>query len=104
QGLAGILLAVVSFGAGFMAVRRKPALPPFLWWKIAALTFLPAALFGWTIETIPVESYTAGGWLRLLAFAAIAAVAPVVCAMACALSRPLPVFAALLGRRGELRS
>jgi exo-beta-1,3-glucanase (GH17 family) len=104
QGLAGILLAALSFGAAFMAVRRKPAAPPLLWWRIAALTFLPAVLFGWTIETIPVESYTAGGWLRLLAFTAIAAAAPMVCAMACALSWPLPAFAALLGRRGELHT
>jgi exo-beta-1,3-glucanase (GH17 family) len=103
QALAGILLAAVSFGAAFAAVRGKPAAPPLLWWRVAALTFLPAVLFGWTLETIPVESYTAGGWLRLLAFTAIAAVAPIVCAMACALSRPLPSFAALLGRRGELR-
>jgi hypothetical protein len=103
QGLAGILLAAASFGAAFMAVRRKPAAPRSLWWKIAALTFLPAVLFGWTIETIPVESYGAGGWLRLLAFTAIAAAAPIVCATACALSRPIPAFAALLGRRGELR-
>ena len=103
QALAGILLAALSFGAAFMVVRNKPA-PPLLWWRIAALTFLPAVLFGWTIETIPVESYTAGGWLRLLAFAAIAAIAPIVCAVACAQGRPLPTFAALLGRRGELRA
>jgi glucan 1,3-beta-glucosidase len=103
QGLAGILLAAFSFGAAFMAVCNKAAPPPLLWWRIAALTFLPAVLFGWTIETIPVESYTAGGWLRSLAFAAIAALAPIVCAMACVLSRPLPAFAALLGRRGELQ-
>jgi exo-beta-1,3-glucanase (GH17 family) len=103
QGLAGILLAAFSFGAAFMAVRKKTASPSLLWWRIAALTFLPAVLFGWTIETIPVESYTAGGWLRSLAFAAIAALAPIVCAMTCALGRPIPTSAALLGRRGELR-
>jgi exo-beta-1,3-glucanase (GH17 family) len=102
QALAGILLAAFSFAAAFMAVRNKPAPPPLLWWRIAALTFLPAVLFGWTIETIPVESYTAGGWLRLLAFAAIAVGTPIVCAAACASSQPLPAFAALLGRRGEL--
>jgi exo-beta-1,3-glucanase (GH17 family) len=104
QGLAGIVLAAVSFGAAFIAARRKSAAPELLWWRIAALTFLPAVLFGWTIETIPVESYTAGGWVRSLAFTAIAAAAPIVCAIACALSRPLPAFAALLGRRGEARS
>jgi hypothetical protein len=84
-------------------VRNKPAPPSLLWWRVAALTFLPAVLFGWTFETIPVESYTVGGWLRLLSFAAIAAIAPIVCATACALSRPIPTFAVLLGGRGELR-
>jgi exo-beta-1,3-glucanase (GH17 family) len=103
QALAGILLAAFSFTAAFVAARDKPGAPSLLWWRIAALTFLPAVMFGWTIETIPVESYTAGGWLRLLAFTAIAAVTPIVCAMACALNRPLPAFAALLGRRGELQ-
>jgi exo-beta-1,3-glucanase (GH17 family) len=103
-GLAGILLAAFSFGVAFLAARNEPAPPPLLWWRIAALTFLPAVLFGWTIETISVESYTTGGWLRSLAFAAMAAIAPIVCAAACALSRPVPAFAALLGRRGELRS
>ena len=104
QGLAGILLAAVSFGTALLSVRGKSAVPPWLWWRIAALTFLPAVLFGWTIETIPVESYTAGSWLRLLAFTTIAAAAPIVCAVGCALSRPLPAFAALLGGRGEVRS
>jgi exo-beta-1,3-glucanase (GH17 family) len=101
--VAGIVLSAVSFGAAFLAGRSKSTPPRLLWWRIAALTFLPAVLFGWTIETIPVESYTAGGWVRSLAFAVVAAVAPIVCAMACALSRPLPTFAALLGGRGEWR-
>jgi exo-beta-1,3-glucanase (GH17 family) len=104
QGLAGILLAAFSFGTAFVAARSKPSPIRFLWWRIAALTFLPSVLFGWTLETIPVESFTPGGWLRSLALAAVAALAVIVCGMACAAYRPLPTFAVLLGGGGELRS
>jgi glucan 1,3-beta-glucosidase len=64
---------------------------------------LPAILFGWTIETVPIESYSLGGWLGSLAFAVTAAAAPIVCAAACAAGRARPTFAALLGRADERR-
>lgn len=102
QAMAGILLAAAIFGAAFLAARRKPP-PDFFWPKIAALSLLPTVLFGWTIEAVAVESYTLGGWLRSLAFAAVAAAAPIVCALACAAERPLPTIAAVLGRRGDGR-
>ena len=102
QALAGILLTAAVFGGAFAAAREKAA-PPLLWWRIAALAFLPGILFGWTIETVPVESFTPGGWLRSLAFAAIAAAAPIVGTIACAAGRALPTFSSLLGRTGERR-
>ena len=49
------------------------------------------------------ESFSFGSWLRSLAFAATAAAAPIVCAVACAVGRAPPRFAALLGRSGERR-
>jgi exo-beta-1,3-glucanase (GH17 family) len=100
QAFAGILLAGLAFGAAYAALPKKPA-PPFFWWRIAALSFLPAVLFGWTIETIPVDSFTVGTWMRSLAQAAVAACAPIVCAMACARERPMPVFSTLLSRQGK---
>jgi exo-beta-1,3-glucanase (GH17 family) len=100
QALAGIVFAAAIFGCAFAAARTKLASRLF-WPKIAALTFLPAALFGWTIESIPLESYTVGTWLRSLAFAGVAPAASIVCAMAVAIGLPLPTFASLLGRRGE---
>jgi exo-beta-1,3-glucanase (GH17 family) len=103
QGFAGILLTALTFGSVFLAIRNKP-LPAFLWWKITALTLLPAILFGWTIEAVLVESFSPGGWLRSLALAVVAAIAPIVCAIACATSWPLPTFAALLCRTGGQRS
>jgi glucan 1,3-beta-glucosidase len=99
QALAGIVLSALTFGAAFAAGRAKP-IASRLWLWIAALAFLPAVLIGWTVEMVPVESYSVGGWVRALAFAAVAAAAPIVCAAACASGRAPPTFAALLGRFG----
>ena len=102
QALAGILLTAVTFG-GALIFGRKKGRAISLWPRIAALSFLAAVLFGWTIETVPMESFSFGSWLRSLAFAATAAAAPIVCAVACAADRAPPRFAALLGRSGERR-
>ena len=100
QALAGILLTALAFAAAFVGAQGK-GLPPSLWPKIAALTFPSAVMFGWTVETVPIESFSAGSWLRSLAFAATAGLAPIVCAGACAAGRTVASFAALLGRPGE---
>ncbi len=100
--LAGILLTALTFGAAFVPGRKK-GLAVSLWPRIAALSFLPAVLFGWTIETVPMESFSLGSWLRSLAFAATAAAAPIVCAFACAAGRAPPCLAALLGGSGGRR-
>jgi exo-beta-1,3-glucanase (GH17 family) len=102
QALAGIVLAGLAFCSALMAARGKST-PPMLWPRIVALAFLPAVLFGWTLETVPVESFTLGSWLRSLAFAATAGAAPIVCAAACAAGRPLPAFAAVLRRSNGAR-
>jgi exo-beta-1,3-glucanase (GH17 family) len=99
---AGIVLAALSFGAAHVTARGGNPTPQ-LWPRVAAFGFGSAVLFGWTIERVPIESYSAGGWLRSLALVAIAAAAPIVCAAACAAGRSLPSFAFLLGRRGEQR-
>ena len=54
-------------------------------------------------ETVPIDSFGAGGWLRLLAFAATAAAAPIACAAGCAAGRVRPAFAALLCRSDDTR-
>jgi glucan 1,3-beta-glucosidase len=102
EALAGIVVAVLAF-AGALAAGRGKVLSASLWARVAALTFLPAILFGWTLETVPVESFSVGSWLRSLAFAVVAAASPIVCAGACAAGRPAPAFAMLLGRKVERR-
>ena len=97
RAAAGILLAGFAFAGAWVAGRGKNP-PPLLWARIAVMAFLPCVLFGWTLETIPVDSIGIGGWVRMLAFAAAAGVAPIVCAAACAAGRTLPTLSALLGR------
>jgi glucan 1,3-beta-glucosidase len=102
QALAGIILAALTFAAAFAGGRNK-GFPLFLWAKIAALALAPAILIGWTIETVLVESFSPASWLRSLAFAAVAAAAPIVCAAACAAGRSAPAFRSLLGPAGPRR-
>jgi glucan 1,3-beta-glucosidase len=102
QALAGIVLAGFVFaGAWYGALGT--AGPPFLWSWVAVLGFLPGILFGWTLEAVPVDSYTVGTWVRSLAFAVTAAAAPILCAAACAAGRTRPTFAAILSRSGQAR-
>jgi glucan 1,3-beta-glucosidase len=102
QAVAGIVVAALGFAGAFAAGRGKGS-SAFLWGRVAVLTFLPAILFGWTLETVPVESFDAGSWLRSLAFAVIAALSPIACAAACVVNRPAAAFALLLGGKIERR-
>ena len=98
SAVAGIALAVLTFGAAFFAGKKSKApAPRLLWWEVAALSLLPCVMFGWTLEAVPVESFTFGSWLRSLALAGVAATAPIVCAAACAAGRRRPAFSALRG-------
>jgi drug/metabolite transporter (DMT)-like permease len=60
-------------------------------------------LFGWTLERIPIDSFSTGTWLRAMAFAITAAIAPIACAAAYASGRRLPTFATVLRREGVAR-
>jgi glucan 1,3-beta-glucosidase len=100
QALAGMLLAAITFAGGLAGAGGKPAVS-YLWPRIALLSFLPAVLFGWTLERIPIDSFSPGSWLRSIVFAVTAAIGPAACAAAIAVGRAQPAFAALLGgRRG----
>jgi len=98
QAFAGVLLAAVIFASALASAGGKRA-ALLLWPRIALLSFLPAVLFGWTLERIPIDSFSTGTWLRSIAFAATAAIAPATCAAAIAAGRAQPAFAALIGGR-----
>ncbi len=54
-------------------------------------------LIGWTVANVPIESLYVSGWLRSLAFAAVAVVAPPLLSAAAMRSTPLPSFSRLIG-------
>jgi exo-beta-1,3-glucanase (GH17 family) len=101
QALAGIVLAALTFGGAAWA-RRGQAFPGYLWAQVGALAVVPAVLFGWTIESVLVDSFSPGSWSRSLAFAAVSGLAPVICAAGFAAGRRIPAFASLIGG-GEVR-
>ena len=100
QAAGGIAFAALVFGTVFAVRRYEPFAPePTLnrWIAVAVIAAVPGVLIGWTIENIPLESLGLGGWVRSLAFAALAIVAPVVCAAALAANVGTPAFARLIG-------
>jgi glucan 1,3-beta-glucosidase len=58
-------------------------------------------LIGWAIENVPLESLTAGDWLRSLIMVALCAAAPLLGAAALTRRVGVPGFATLLGPAGE---
>jgi exo-beta-1,3-glucanase (GH17 family) len=100
--LAGIALAGVCFGGAWMGKRPESPTPQ-LWPKVAAIALLPGVMFGWALETVPIESFSIGTGVRLALLTLVAAAAPVLCAFAVAAGRELPTFAMLLDRSGEPR-
>jgi exo-beta-1,3-glucanase (GH17 family) len=102
QAGGGVAFAAAMFAAA-LAARRKTAAPvaPGLWFVIASMALVSGTLIGWTVENIPLESLTAGDWLRSLAWAAVAVLAPLAGAAAAASGTALPGFASILGRNGS---
>jgi glucan 1,3-beta-glucosidase len=96
QAAVGVVFCAAIFLSAFVA-RSAPQSSGF-WLRIAALAAPAAVLFGWTIETVPVDSFSTGTWLRTLAFAATAAIAPLAAAAALAAGAARPSFAATLNR------
>jgi exo-beta-1,3-glucanase (GH17 family) len=104
QAAGGVVFAALVFGAPFAMRRFAPwAQEPTLdrWIAISVAAAVSGVLIGWTIENIPLESLGLGGWIRSLAFASLAAVAPIVCSAALAANVSLPAFARLIGPKDE---
>jgi glucan 1,3-beta-glucosidase len=102
QAAIGVALAAAVFAAAWMAARRSAATPPAgLWGAVAVNAMVSGTLIGWTIENVPVESLTAGDWIRSLAWTAVALLAPVAAAGGRASAVTIPSFASVLGRRAE---
>jgi hypothetical protein len=100
QAAGGILFAAIVFAAAF-AARRDGAAPPALWLAVTANAIAGGVLIGWTLANVPVESLGLGGWLRSLALAAVALLAPAVLSAALMRATPLPRFSAILAHAAE---
>jgi exo-beta-1,3-glucanase (GH17 family) len=98
QAGGGVALAAAMFAAALAAGRRAAvAVAPAQWFAVAAMAAVSATLMGWTVENVPLESLTRGDWLRSLAWALVALVAPVVGAAGTVCGAAVPRFAGVLG-------
>src|SRR5262249_22762451 len=89
--------------AAGLAVRGRIAARASVgWWlRLTAIAIVSGTLIGWTVANVPLESLTIGDWLRSLAWAAVALMAPVVGAAALASGASAPSFAQILGRAAQ---
>jgi exo-beta-1,3-glucanase (GH17 family) len=99
QGATGVGLAVLVFGAA--AIGSSLRMAPATGLRVAANAVVSGVFIGWVIEKIPIESLTAGDWLRSFSWVAVAALAPIAAAAALTRKTPVPTFARVLGRRGQ---
>jgi exo-beta-1,3-glucanase (GH17 family) len=100
QALAGVVLAVGVFATAAMH-REAPELPFPTLAGVFLNAVIPGLLVGWAMETIPLESFGAGGWVRSLALFAIVLLAPLAGTAAMLRGISLPPLATVLGRRDE---
>ena len=96
QAASGIAFAIIVFGVAW-AGRRSDKVPLSLWLAITGNAVAGGLLIGWTIANVPLESLYVSGWLRSLAFAAVAVAAPLAVSVAIMRGTPLPPFSRLLG-------
>jgi exo-beta-1,3-glucanase (GH17 family) len=101
QAVGGVALAAVIFAAAMAARRRRTPARAMQWGAVAGIAAAAGLFIGMTVEKLPLESLGAGGWLRSLALAAVAAAAPIVGAMALMREIPIPAFADILARRDQ---
>jgi exo-beta-1,3-glucanase (GH17 family) len=96
----GMALSVLVFGAGWLALRRRPWTPRLASWVAVAISATTAGiLLGVASDKMFYESYGFGGWLGWGALLAAAMASPLLCANALMSGLALPTFLELLGPR-----
>jgi len=98
QAAGGILFALIVFSAAFAARRTAP---PRLWLAVTLNAIAGGGLIGWSIANVPVESLGFGGWLRSLAYVAVALLVPPSISAAAMRGVALPRYSRLLGPASE---
>jgi len=98
QALIGILFALVTFAAGFLAARSLgPDEPARIDWPPVAGIALAGGLFlGWAIANVSLENYTIIDWFQSIFLITLALVTPPIAAAAAVRRTPFEGFVALL--------
>lgn len=97
QAGGGVLLAMAVFAAAFAARRDSPA--PRIWTGVGVIAAVSGTFAAWAVANVPLESLFVGGWIRSLAWAGLAILAPVIGAAALVSGRPAAPFADVIARR-----
>jgi exo-beta-1,3-glucanase (GH17 family) len=97
QAGIGMGLAAAELLAAALILRsRADKIAAPVWVAIGASASVSGTLLGWTIANVSLESLTVGDWLRSLAWALVATLAPVAAAAGLACGTRLPSFAEIL--------
>ncbi|HET7848808.1 MAG TPA: beta-(1-6) glucans synthase [Pseudolabrys sp.] len=96
QAAGGVLFSFVIFSAA-LAARRGREPPLRVWATVTAIAIAGGIMIGWTAANVPLESYAIGGWVRSVAFASLAAVAPPIMAAALTAGVAIPRFSEVVG-------
>ncbi len=97
QAAGGVGFALLIFAAAALAARRKETIPAAAWLAVTANAVAGGVLLGWTVENVPLESLGLGGWIRSLAYVAVAFTSPLLLSAAVVRGKPLPRLSRLLG-------
>jgi exo-beta-1,3-glucanase (GH17 family) len=106
QLAAGVMLAAAVFAAAVRAggpsiSKGKKGPPGSVMAGVAGIGLAAGVTAPWAVENVIIESLGPGGWVRGVAFVAVAFAAPVAAAMALSANEAVPAFARVLGRPGE---
>jgi glucan 1,3-beta-glucosidase len=97
QAAGGMVFALIVFGAAFVARRNGNEAKLTTWLAVSVNALAGGGLIGWTMVNVPIESIGAGGWVRSLALAAVAILAPVALSAATMRGTPTPCLSRLIG-------
>jgi exo-beta-1,3-glucanase (GH17 family) len=100
EAIIGLALAALTFAAAFAGTRdgKKNVDGTRFWFRVATVATISGSLIGWAFELVPLESRTAGDWLRSLAWVMTGVLSPLLAAFAAPTHRRIPSFAQVLNR------
>jgi exo-beta-1,3-glucanase (GH17 family) len=101
QAAGGVALAALVFGGALLARRKDAPGDVAQWFGVAASALAAGILTGWAVVNAPLESLTAGDWIRSGVLVALAIAAPLLAAMALVRAHAMPTFADILARRAD---